>query len=115
MRYFDDITQRWVLQTINAGGFVLTRGTYEILVALSPNVSGEQVGPRRVAGHQAEIFRVADGHPVTGMAALDGVPAGRCRCRGRLEAGRGEDLYESAASWRRSCFKHDLAYESRLG
>jgi dihydrofolate reductase len=43
MRYFDDTSQKWVLQSINeAGGFLLGRRTYEIFAAYWPNAPEEE-------------------------------------------------------------------------
>jgi dihydrofolate reductase len=41
--YFDDLAQRWVVDSVvNAGGFVLGRRTYEIFAAHWPNASEEE-------------------------------------------------------------------------
>jgi dihydrofolate reductase len=43
MRYFDDISQKWVLEGLTqAGGFLLGRRTYEIFVAYWPNAPEEE-------------------------------------------------------------------------
>jgi dihydrofolate reductase len=43
MRYFDDVSQKWVLQSIvEAGGFLLGRRTYEIFAAYWPNAPEEE-------------------------------------------------------------------------
>jgi dihydrofolate reductase len=43
MRYFDDRSQGWVLQSIvEAGGFVLGRRTYEIFAAYWPNAPDDE-------------------------------------------------------------------------
>ena len=43
LRYFDDVSQTWVLEGIlEAGGFLLGRRTYEILAAYWPNASAEE-------------------------------------------------------------------------
>jgi dihydrofolate reductase len=41
--YFDDLSQKWVVETLTAaGGFLLGRRTYEILAAYWPNASEEE-------------------------------------------------------------------------
>jgi dihydrofolate reductase len=41
--YFDDLSQRWVVETLQeAGGFLLGRRTYAILAAYWPNASEEE-------------------------------------------------------------------------
>jgi dihydrofolate reductase len=43
LRYFDDISQKWVLQNLTeAGGFLLGRRTYEIFAAYWPNAPEEE-------------------------------------------------------------------------
>jgi dihydrofolate reductase len=43
LRYFDDLSQRWVLESIaGAGGFLLGRRTYEIFAAYWPNAPEEE-------------------------------------------------------------------------
>jgi dihydrofolate reductase len=43
LRYFDDVSQKWVLDAIlEAGGFLLGRRTYEIFAAYWPNASEEE-------------------------------------------------------------------------
>ena len=43
LRYFDDLSQRWVLESIaGAGGYVLGRRTYEIFAAYWPNAPEEE-------------------------------------------------------------------------
>jgi dihydrofolate reductase len=43
LRYFDDVSQKWVLDSIvEAGGFLLGRRTYEIFAAYWPNASEEE-------------------------------------------------------------------------
>jgi dihydrofolate reductase len=42
-RYFDDISQRWVVESVaTAGGFLLGRRTYEIFAAYWPNASEQE-------------------------------------------------------------------------
>jgi dihydrofolate reductase len=43
MRYFDELSQKWVLESIvEAGGFLLGRRTYEIFAAYWPNAPEEE-------------------------------------------------------------------------
>jgi dihydrofolate reductase len=43
LRYFDDTSQRWVVENLTkAGGFLLGRRTYEILAAYWPNAPEEE-------------------------------------------------------------------------
>jgi dihydrofolate reductase len=43
LRYFDDLSQKWVVETLTeAGGFLLGRRTYELLAAYWPNASEEE-------------------------------------------------------------------------
>jgi dihydrofolate reductase len=43
MRYFDDLSQKWVLEGLTqAGGFLLGRRTYEIFAAYWPNAPEEE-------------------------------------------------------------------------
>jgi dihydrofolate reductase len=43
MRYFDDLSQKWVLESIlDAGGFLLGRRTFEIFAAYWPNAPEEE-------------------------------------------------------------------------
>jgi dihydrofolate reductase len=43
LRYFDDVSQRWVLDSIlEAGGFLLGRRTYEVFAAYWPNAPEEE-------------------------------------------------------------------------
>ena len=43
LRYFDDVSQKWVLENIvEAGGFLLGRRTYEIFAAYWPNAGEEE-------------------------------------------------------------------------
>jgi dihydrofolate reductase len=43
LRYFDDVSQKWVLDSIvEAGGFLLGRRTYEIFAAYWPNAPEEE-------------------------------------------------------------------------
>jgi dihydrofolate reductase len=43
MRYFDDLSQKWVLENLTqAGGFLLGRRTYEIFAAYWPNAPEEE-------------------------------------------------------------------------
>ena len=43
LQYFDDLSQKWVLDGIaSAGGFLLGRGTYEIFAAYWPNAPEEE-------------------------------------------------------------------------
>jgi dihydrofolate reductase len=43
LRYFDDLSQKWVLESIvEAGGFLLGRRTYEIFTAYWPNAPEEE-------------------------------------------------------------------------
>jgi dihydrofolate reductase len=43
LRYFDDLSQKWVLESIvEAGGFLLGRRTYEIFAAYWPNAPEEE-------------------------------------------------------------------------
>jgi dihydrofolate reductase len=43
LRYFDDLSQKWVLDSIlEAGGYVLGRRTYEIFAAYWPNAPEEE-------------------------------------------------------------------------
>jgi dihydrofolate reductase len=43
MRYFDDVSQKWVLDSIlEAGGFLLGRRTFEIFAAYWPNAPEDQ-------------------------------------------------------------------------
>jgi dihydrofolate reductase len=43
LQFFDDISQKWVLDSINeAGGFLLGRRTYEIFAAYWPNAPEEE-------------------------------------------------------------------------
>ena len=43
LRYFDDVSQKWVLENIvEAGGFLLGRCTYEIFAAYWPNAGEEE-------------------------------------------------------------------------
>jgi dihydrofolate reductase len=43
MRYFDDLSMNWVIETVSrAGGYLLGRGTYEVFAAHWPNASEEE-------------------------------------------------------------------------
>jgi dihydrofolate reductase len=43
LRYFDDLSQKWVVESlVDAGGFLLGRRTYEIFAAYWPNAGEEE-------------------------------------------------------------------------
>ena len=73
--YFDDLAQRWVVESIvKAGGFLLGRRTYEIFAAHWPNASEEEQVLAEPAQHQAQVRGVQDARRAAGVAELDGAP-----------------------------------------
>ena len=61
MQYMDDISRPRVLAGIlEAGGFLLGRGTYEIFAGYWPNAPEEETGNRRAAQLEAEVGGIND-------------------------------------------------------
>ena len=87
LRYFDDVSQKWVLDNLTrwaatCSGAERTRGS-------RPTCRTRRGGAshRRTSEHEAEVCRVDQAHGAARVAELDGAPGGRRPGRARAEAG----------------------------
>jgi dihydrofolate reductase len=114
--YFDDIAQRWVVESVvKAGGFLLGRRTYEIFAAHWPNASEEEqvlaeplnTKPKYVASRTlAEPLEWQNSRVLQDNVA-DAVAA--------LKQEDGEDLHVIGSSQLvQTLFEHDLVDEFRV-
>ncbi len=114
--YFDDIAQRWVVESVvKAGGFLLGRRTYEIFAAHWPNASEEEQGlaeplntkPKYVASRTLTEPLEWQNSTVLQEDVAEAVAA--------LKQQEGEDLHVIGSSELvQTLFEHDLVDEFRV-
>ena len=72
MRYFDDLSRKWVVEGYSdAGGFLLGRRTYESFAAHWPNASEEEQVIAEPLNTQAEVRGIDDAHRAARVAELN--------------------------------------------
>src|SRR5450755_63926 len=87
LRYFDDLSRRWVAENLTgAGGFLLGPHLRELRGPLAEGVRGGAV-PRPASEHAAKVRGVNDTRRATRVAELKGAPGRSRHGRGRAEAG----------------------------
>ncbi len=116
LRYFDDMSQRWVADNLaQAGGFLLGRRTYEVFAAYWPN-AGEQeqalARPLNTLPKHVASTTLAEPLAWQNSTVLRG---GVAQAVAALKQERGADLHVIGSTRLvRTLIEHDLADEFRL-
>jgi dihydrofolate reductase len=116
MRYFDDTSQKWVLQSITeAGGFLLGRRTYEIFAAYWPNAPEEEqviAEPLNTKPKYVASTTITEPLDWQNSTVLEGDVAGAVAA---LKQEDGADLHVIGSTQLvQTLIEHDLADEFRL-
>jgi dihydrofolate reductase len=116
MRYFDDTSQKWVLQSITeAGGFLLGRRTYEIFAAYWPNAPEEEqviAEPLNTKPKYVASTTLTEPLDWQNSTVLEGDVAGAVAA---LKQEDGADLHVIGSTQLvQTLIEHDLADEFRL-
>lgn len=87
LRYFDDMSRKWVLDNLNdAGGYLFGRRTYEAFASHWPNASEEEQS-RQAPQYEAEVRGVHNADRPPRVAELEAAERRRSRGRDGAEAG----------------------------